>query len=90
MSNVDVAPISQSELLRNVGTALYGRQWYAKLSDDLGLNRRRIQRWLAETDPVPDGVWSELEEMLENRQDYIAQTLRQVRFAPTKALTTSS
>lgn len=80
------APISQSELLRNVGTALYGRQWYAKLSDDLGLNRRRIQRWLAESDPVPDGVWGELEEMLEERQTHIAQTLEQLRFAPSRSL----
>lgn len=80
------APISQSELLRAVGTALYGRQWYAKLSDDLGLNRRRIQRWLAESDSVPDGVWGELEEMLEERQAHITQTLEALRFAPSRSL----
>lgn len=93
MTNVQVAPVSQSELLRAIGSALYGRQWYARLSDDLGLNRRRIQRWLAESDPVPDGVWRDLEEMLEQRQEFIGQTLQQLRFAPemaSRTLTTSS
>ena len=36
-----------AELLRVVGEALYGRQWQAPLSRDLGVTDRTIRNWAA-------------------------------------------
>lgn len=35
------------ERLREIGEALYGRQWVTPLAAELGVNRVTIQKWLA-------------------------------------------
>src|SRR5271169_6774109 len=47
-------------LLRQVGEALYGAQWQADLSRDIGVSDRSVRRWLAGTDAVPEGVWRDI------------------------------
>jgi hypothetical protein len=56
------------ELLAAVGHALYGSRWVTDMSDELGINRRTITRWLrGDYEPQP-GVWGELREVLRERQ----------------------
>jgi DNA-binding XRE family transcriptional regulator len=56
------------ELLAAVGHALYGSRWVTDMSDELGINRRTITRWLrGDYEPQP-GVWGELCCVLRERQ----------------------
>ena len=49
-----------AELLARIGTALYGEQWQSALSDDIGVNRRTIRRWLAEDGRMSMGLAEDL------------------------------
>jgi hypothetical protein len=53
------------ELLRRVGEFMYGEQWQAPLSRDLGVGERSMRRWMAGTDQIPSGVWRDLGSRLE-------------------------
>lgn len=53
--------------LRDIGEALYGPRWVRPLADALGNDRRLVQRWNAGTEPIPDGVWRELGDMLQRQ-----------------------
>ena len=53
------------ELLKRVGTFIYGEEWQAPLARDLGVNERSMRRWVAGTDEIPRGVWRDLGDRLE-------------------------
>jgi hypothetical protein len=55
------------ELLRAIGEALFGVRWQKDLSDELGINRRTMQRWLVGHNEPSPGVWAELEAVLSER-----------------------
>lgn len=46
--------IGNLELVRRVGEAVHGPYWQKPLADDLGVNRRTINRWISRISPVPD------------------------------------
>jgi len=52
--------------LPEIADALYGRYGWTdrRLAAALDVNPRRIRAWIAGEEPVPDGVWRELHEML--------------------------
>lgn len=57
--------------LREIGEAAMAQppeDWQAQLVALLDVNPRRLRAWLAGEEPVPDGVWRELYEMLRQRQ----------------------
>jgi hypothetical protein len=55
------------ELIRAAGEALFGSRWQTDLGDELGINRRTVQRWVSgQNEPMP-GVWADLEAMLSER-----------------------
>src|SRR5436309_3389204 len=54
------------ELLYNVGQFLYGEQWQASLSRDIGVGERSLRRWVAGTDRIPNGVWRDIGLRLES------------------------
>jgi hypothetical protein len=43
-----------SDILRTAGEALYGRQWQAPLSRDLGVTDRTVRNWAAGVSRPPD------------------------------------
>jgi hypothetical protein len=53
--------------LAEIGAALYGPRWVRPLADALGNDRRLVQRWNAGSEPIPEGVWRDLYEMLRQR-----------------------
>lgn len=53
------------ELLKRVGTFIYGEEWQAPLARDIGVNERSMRRWVAGTDEIPRGVWRDLGDRLE-------------------------
>jgi hypothetical protein len=50
--------------LAEIGAALFGPRWVRPLADALGNDRRIVQRWNVGSEPIPEGVWRELYEML--------------------------
>jgi hypothetical protein len=48
------------DLLTRIGKAMYGEQWQSALSDDIGVNRRTVRRWLAEDGPISMGLAEDL------------------------------
>lgn len=48
--------ISNLDLLIRVGEAVYGPYWQKSIAEDLGVNRRTINRWLRNVSPVADAM----------------------------------
>jgi hypothetical protein len=46
--------------LQMIGETLYGPHYKDSLKKGLGVSRRTIDRWLAETFPIPDSIFVEL------------------------------
>jgi hypothetical protein len=44
-----------------LGEALYGPRWKLPVSQDVGVDKRQILRWVADEYDVPDGVIGDLE-----------------------------
>lgn len=59
--------INQIELLEKLGIAAFGKSWKASLADALPVARSTITDWLSGKKPVPVGVWSEIQKILESR-----------------------
>ncbi len=55
--------------LPEIADALYGRYgWpHKRLAGALDVNPRRVRAWLAGEEPVPEGVWRDLYEMLQRQ-----------------------
>ncbi len=50
--------------LPEIGEALYGPRWRLEMAAALDVNPRRVRAWAAGEEPVPEGVWRELYQML--------------------------
>lgn len=52
--------LSNIELVKRVGEAVHGPYWQKSLAEDLGVNRRTINRWLQGdtevSETMPDGT----------------------------------
>jgi len=49
-----------AERLRALGERLHGARWQAAMARDLGVSDRRLRQWLS-GDPIPPGIWRDLE-----------------------------
>jgi hypothetical protein len=70
-----------SELLKRIGEFIYGDQWQAPLARDLDVGERSMRRWVAGTDPIPNGVWRELEIRLESIDGDLQYLIDEVKHA---------
>jgi len=63
--------------LKIVGEALFGpSHWQAGLTKALELSdSRRIRHWMAGSRPIPDGVWTDIKNMLQERKKNIENIL---------------
>jgi hypothetical protein len=68
-----------NKLLKRVGEFIYGEQWQAPLSRDLGVNERSMRRWVAGTDEVPRGVWHDLGSRLETWHHALGRLVVEVK-----------
>ena len=59
--------INQSELLEKLGVAAFGKTWKADLADSLPVARPTITDWMSGKKPIPVGVWSDIQKILESR-----------------------
>ena len=55
-----------SEKLKSIGQACFGRSWQAQLADRLQIDRRRVSNW-AKGEKVPKWVDNELKTVVETR-----------------------
>ena len=55
-------------LITRVGTALFGAQFRPQLATALAVRLDTVQRWCADREAVPDGVWVEIIDLLEARE----------------------
>jgi len=53
-------PVISEPLITRVGRALHGAHFLVPLARQLAVDRRTVQRWCAEQDPVPEPIWREL------------------------------
>lgn len=59
--------INQSELLEKMGIAAFGKTWKADLADSLPVARPTITDWMSKKKPIPVGVWSDIQRILNSR-----------------------
>jgi hypothetical protein len=67
------------QLLKIVGESIYGEEWQAPLSRDLGINERSMRRWVSGTEEIPRGVWSDLGNKLEIWHRALGSLVRDVK-----------
>ncbi len=61
------------------GEALYGDRWQTDLTRALGLkDARRIRQWISGDRPIPDGVWSDICDLLHKRKIHIDDVLKKL------------
>lgn len=67
--------INEHSKLTKCGNALFGKTWQSQIAEALNVDSRRIRQWLAGERPVPDGVWSEIKVLAEQRKKQIEDLL---------------
>lgn len=70
-----------SRLLVECGEALYGPRWQTDLAADLGVSDRTVRRWAAGTQDVPQGAYTDLLRLTQERAgllDSLAGRLREL------------
>lgn len=61
------------DLFRAIGEALYGPQWQSELARQLDVNLATMRRWATGKFAIPPGIWADLANMLAERQVEIAK-----------------
>jgi len=74
-----MTPVSDATILAAAGRLLHGDAWQSPIARDLGVADRTVRRWLAETSPIPAGVWPDLAAALEQRAAAAAGLAEQLR-----------
>lgn len=70
--------MTSAELIKSVGPALFGRNWQSELADWLAVNRRTIHRWMSGEDEPRPAVWTELLEIMQERQAQLAELIEAI------------
>jgi hypothetical protein len=59
--------LADADLIRAIGSTLFGYPVADAMARGLEMNRRTVQRWLNAQNAVPDNVWETLAEMVDER-----------------------
>lgn len=68
-------------LLVECGEALYGPRWQTDLAADIGVSDRTIRRWVAGTQDVPRGAYTDLLRLTQERAallDSLSERLKEL------------
>lgn len=68
-----------SRLLAECGAALYGPRWQSDLARDLGVSDRTMRRWVAGTHDVPQGLYTDLLRLTEERAHVLDELTERLR-----------
>ena len=68
LSGDPAGQMSPSALLAAIGQALYGENFRSNMGDELGVSHRSVVRWAKGQSRIPPNVWSELLELLRERE----------------------
>jgi hypothetical protein len=52
--------MNDTQLLSEIGQALYGPHWQTALAGEIAVSDRSIRRWVNGSDPIPWGVWHDV------------------------------
>jgi hypothetical protein len=74
--------MSEIDMLRRIGEALYGEHWQSPLARDLAVAVRTVQRWAAGSRAIPASLWPQAECLLAARAREIAEIRRLLARAP--------
>lgn len=55
------------DLLRTIGEALFGPRWQTDMAQALNVSDRTVRHWLSERQHPREGVWHDLDQLLEAR-----------------------
>lgn len=56
-----IRPTHESLLLRQVGEVLFGASWQSEFCRIAGVSDRSMRRWASGQDPIPPGVWGDIQ-----------------------------
>jgi hypothetical protein len=73
--------MTDSEIIRLIGEALFGSQWQSDLAKALGVSSRTVRRWVASEDRPRPGVWQDLRALLLDRERRIREILESEQLA---------
>jgi hypothetical protein len=59
--------MSDTQLLSEIGRALYGEHWETTLSRQMAVSDRSMRRWANGTDRIPWGVWFDVYREVKSR-----------------------
>lgn len=65
------------DLLRTIGTILFGQRWHTDLANAVDVSERTVRRWAVGDSPVPPGVGEELAVLARQRVTEIRNVLRE-------------
>lgn len=68
-----------SRLLAECGVALYGPRWQSDLARDLGVSDRTMRRWVAGTHDVPQGLYTDLLRLTQERARVLDELTERLR-----------
>ncbi|MCW6507071.1 hypothetical protein [Lichenifustis flavocetrariae] len=68
-----------NSILKEVGTALYGKQWQTDLAKSLKVSDRRLRRWHANEFEIPPGVIKDLLTVAQDRRAECSAAVALVR-----------
>lgn len=57
--------------LERVGQALFGTTWLNQMAAELQINDRTLRHFMSERDPIPDGVWRDVERLCRSRGELL-------------------
>lgn len=60
------------DLFRAIGAALYGPQWQSEFARQIGVNDRTMRRWATGAFRLPPGIWNTVLPLVEARQAELA------------------
>lgn len=59
--------MTDPELLRMIGEAMFGPHWPRALASHLEVSPDTLRKWMHDHRPIPVGIWAELENALMDR-----------------------
>jgi hypothetical protein len=70
--------MDHAELIRTVGSKLWGSRWQTDMAQALGVNDRTVRRWVSGAEEPRSGVWTELIQILRERREELGKVIERV------------
>jgi hypothetical protein len=64
-----------AELIRLVGSKLWGSRWQTEMAVALGVNDRTVRRWASGAQAPEPGIWAGIAEIIQQRRTELGELL---------------